>query len=197
MTNSRKRGANAMRVPRHQCGLPRLGCCLGSRWAYGRRCRGGTLQPSQARQAPSPFSAWELPEQAIRWCLAEGGLIPEDLDAVAYSYDQPWSIRRQVVWTPRGRTCGPRTRHARRSSCRPLCPATRRTSTSSGITWRTPHQPRWRHPGVHGSLADCAVLAVDGRGEATSMLAGSIGTASWISSEPNRCRTRSACCTRI
>ena len=36
---------------------------------------------------PVPFSAWELPEQAMRWCLAEGGLRPQDLDAVAYSFD--------------------------------------------------------------------------------------------------------------
>src|SRR5215207_9075445 len=36
---------------------------------------------------PVPFSTWELPEHAIRWCLAAGGLKPEDLDAVAYSYD--------------------------------------------------------------------------------------------------------------
>jgi carbamoyltransferase len=36
---------------------------------------------------PVPFSAWELPEQAARWCLREAGLRPEDLDAVAYSFD--------------------------------------------------------------------------------------------------------------
>src|SRR3954466_11471479 len=36
---------------------------------------------------PVPFAAWELPEQAARWCLAEAGLRPEDLDAVAYSFD--------------------------------------------------------------------------------------------------------------
>src|ERR687897_1113449 len=36
---------------------------------------------------PVPFSAWELPEQAMRWCLDEAGLRPEDLDAVAYSFD--------------------------------------------------------------------------------------------------------------
>src|SRR3954449_1718628 len=36
---------------------------------------------------PVPFAAWELPEQAARWCLARGGLRPEDLDAVAYSFD--------------------------------------------------------------------------------------------------------------
>ena len=36
---------------------------------------------------PVPFSAWELPELAMRWCLAEAGLRPTDLDAVAYSFD--------------------------------------------------------------------------------------------------------------
>src|SRR5436853_1255467 len=37
---------------------------------------------------PLPFSAWELPEQAARWCLAEAGLEPADLDAVTYSFDR-------------------------------------------------------------------------------------------------------------
>ncbi|MFD0887416.1 carbamoyltransferase N-terminal domain-containing protein, partial [Streptosporangium algeriense] len=36
---------------------------------------------------PVPFSAWELPERAAAWCLERAGLRPEDLDAVAYSYD--------------------------------------------------------------------------------------------------------------
>ena len=36
---------------------------------------------------PVPFSAWELPEHAMRWCLEVAGLRPEDLDAVAYSFD--------------------------------------------------------------------------------------------------------------
>src|SRR5436190_1633911 len=36
---------------------------------------------------PVPFSTWELPEQAMAWCLAEAGLEPEDLDAIGYSYD--------------------------------------------------------------------------------------------------------------
>ncbi|MFI5707116.1 carbamoyltransferase [Kribbella sp. NPDC051620] len=36
---------------------------------------------------PVPWSAWELPEQAIRWCLAEAGLQPSELDAVGYSFD--------------------------------------------------------------------------------------------------------------
>src|ERR671914_3078601 len=36
---------------------------------------------------PVAFSTWELPEQSMAWCLAEAGLEPGDLDAVAYSYD--------------------------------------------------------------------------------------------------------------
>ena len=36
---------------------------------------------------PVPFSAWELPELAARWCLQTAGIGPDDLDAVAYSYD--------------------------------------------------------------------------------------------------------------
>ena len=36
---------------------------------------------------PVPFSAWELPDNAARWCLERAGLEPGDIDAVAYSYD--------------------------------------------------------------------------------------------------------------
>jgi carbamoyltransferase len=38
-------------------------------------------------KAPVPFAAWELPERAAAWCLAQGGICAEELDAVAYSYD--------------------------------------------------------------------------------------------------------------
>lgn len=34
-----------------------------------------------------PFSTWELPVAAARWCLEEAGLRPPDLDAVGYSYE--------------------------------------------------------------------------------------------------------------
>ncbi|MFC8918859.1 carbamoyltransferase [Streptomyces sp. NPDC057116] len=36
---------------------------------------------------PVPFSAWELPGAAAAWCLKRAGLRPQDLDAVAYSFD--------------------------------------------------------------------------------------------------------------
>ncbi|GAA3387475.1 carbamoyltransferase family protein [Streptomyces roseoviridis] len=58
---------------------------------------------------PVPFSAWELPEQAARWCLEHAGLRPADIDVVAYSYDpalarpaedmgldDPWDSLRQA-----------------------------------------------------------------------------------------------------
>src|ERR671916_1036979 len=38
-------------------------------------------------KAPVAFSTWELPEQAMAFCLAEAGIEPAELDAVAYSYD--------------------------------------------------------------------------------------------------------------
>src|SRR5947209_15862448 len=34
---------------------------------------------------PVPFSAWEMPELSARWCLAEAGLDPEDIDVATYS----------------------------------------------------------------------------------------------------------------
>src|SRR4029079_2526550 len=40
-------------------------------------------------KAPVPFATWELPEQAIAWCLERGGLKTSDLDATASSYYPP------------------------------------------------------------------------------------------------------------
>ncbi|MEH3079328.1 MAG: hypothetical protein PGN11_22200 [Quadrisphaera sp.] len=41
---------------------------------------------------PVPFSAWELPELAMRWCLDHAGLAVGDLDAVAYGYDPSMAL---------------------------------------------------------------------------------------------------------
>lgn len=38
-------------------------------------------------KVPVPFSTWELPEAAARWCLDYAGITAADLDAVGYSYD--------------------------------------------------------------------------------------------------------------
>jgi carbamoyltransferase len=36
---------------------------------------------------PVPFSAWEQPARAARWCLDQAGLSPDRLDLVGFSYD--------------------------------------------------------------------------------------------------------------
>ena len=123
---------------------------------------------------PVPFSAWELPEHAIRWCLTEGGLTPEDLDAVAYSYDPALVDATSGGLDPSWEDL--RTMYATRA------PQFLRTALPgySGknfyfVRHHVAHAASaalaapW---GPDGSLSDCAVLAVDGRGEATSMLAG-------------------------
>jgi carbamoyltransferase len=46
----------------------------------------GFSRPTQGTR-PVPFAAWELPEQAMRWCLEYAGLRPQDLDVVGYSFD--------------------------------------------------------------------------------------------------------------
>ncbi len=38
---------------------------------------------------PVPFSTWELPVQAARWCLQQAGLEPGDLDAVEFWQGRP------------------------------------------------------------------------------------------------------------
>jgi carbamoyltransferase len=117
---------------------------------------------------PVAFSAWELPEQAMRWCLAEAGLEPADLDAVAYSYDpalaqgperpdDPWE------WL--------RTRYAERF---PNFCATALPGLDPAIVRYVPHHVA--HAASAGLAApfdgEAAVLVLDGRGERTSHLAG-------------------------
>src|SRR3569623_284934 len=36
---------------------------------------------------PVPFTAWEPPDLAVRWCLDTAGLQPENVDVVTYSFD--------------------------------------------------------------------------------------------------------------
>src|SRR6478736_9961114 len=43
-------------------------------------------------KSPVPFSTWELPEAAAKWCLQEGGVKPGDVDVVTYSYDPTLSM---------------------------------------------------------------------------------------------------------
>lgn len=119
---------------------------------------------------PVPFSAWELPEQAAAWCLQQGGIRVEELDAVTYSFDpalrlpptelglfDPWDDLRQD--------------YARRAP----------EFLAASLPGLDPSQVRFvPHHVAHASSAglaapfdgDCAVLVLDGRGERHSHLAG-------------------------
>jgi carbamoyltransferase len=120
---------------------------------------------------PVAFSTWELPEQAMTWCLAEAGLAPEELDAVAYSYDPalglpPGADITAAEWE------GLRTLYVRRA------PLFLRTA----LPCLEPARVRFvAHHVAHAASAhlgagwdDCAVLVLDGRGEHTSHLAGAV-----------------------
>ena len=138
---------------------------------------------------PVPFSAWETPDLVARWCLAEAGLEPGDLDAVAYSYDP-----RLVQPSPNGGPAGAaapaerrpgaasgngydpawedlRTHYARRA---PRFLATALPGLDPGVVRFVPHHL------AHAASAALAapepgrgdVLVLDGRGEAHSHLAG-------------------------
>lgn len=123
---------------------------------------------------PVPFSAWELPEQAIAWCLTHGGLTPDDLDAVAYSYDpalvDPSSAGLDPSWEDLRTTYASRAPQFLKTAlpgyqAQQFHFVRHHVAHAASAALAAP----W---GSDGSLADCAVLAVDGRGEATSMLAG-------------------------
>jgi carbamoyltransferase len=119
-----------------------------------------------------PFSAWELPERAARWCLAEAGIEPRELDAVAYSYDpqlapQPNGDITADLWE------GLRTLYARRA------PLFLRTA----LRGLDPERVRFvGHHIAHAASAffpsgfeRATVMVLDGRGERTSYLGGRYG----------------------
>ncbi|OBK83723.1 carbamoyltransferase family protein [Mycolicibacter sinensis] len=120
------------------------------------------------------FSTWELPVRAARWCLEQGGIGAEDLDAVGYSYDpalaEAGSAEGEVLEGQDRDWEHLRTMYARRA---PLFLAAALPGLDPGVVRHV------RHHVAHAASAalaspfrDSAVLVVDGRGEATSMLAG-------------------------
>jgi carbamoyltransferase len=112
-----------------------------------------------------PFAAWELPEQAARWCLDSAGLSPADLDAVGYSYDPAL-----VDHAADGRWEELRTTYAERA---PLFLRTALPGLDPGIVRFVRHHVAHAASGaLCGPFPDSAVLVADGRGESTSYLAG-------------------------
>jgi carbamoyltransferase len=116
-----------------------------------------------------PFSTWELPVQAARWCLAEGGLTAAELDGVSYSYEASLALDdgapgADATWEHL------RTMYAGRAA----------SFLSTVLPGLRPDTVRFvPHHLAHAASAylaapfrDAAVMVLDGRGEASSYLAG-------------------------
>ncbi|WP_324786860.1 carbamoyltransferase [Streptomyces sp. H51] len=118
---------------------------------------------------PLPFSAWELPELSARWCLRQAGLRPEELDAVAYSFDPELARPARDLglddpWDPL------RLEYARRA---PGFLAEALPGLDPDRVVFVPHHVAHAASAAPASpYPDSAVLVLDGRGEAASHLAG-------------------------
>ncbi|MFC7402372.1 carbamoyltransferase [Citricoccus sp. GCM10030269] len=114
---------------------------------------------------PVPFSAWELPEQSMRWVLAEAGITAADLDGVGYSFDpelaaeipdDPYDhIRQDYV-------------HRAPGFIAEALPGLDR----SRVSFVQHHVAHAASSGLAGPYRSGAVLVSDGRGEGHSYLAG-------------------------
>ena len=148
---------------------------------------------------PVPFSAWELPVEAMRWCLDEAGLEPGDVDGIAYSYDpelapitaEPTAARR----SPRraGSRCARCTSAGCPSSWPPPLPG---PADRPAALRRPPRRPR--RLGLRGrpgsSRRRCSCSTAGASRPRTSAADGATGDSTcW---PPSACPTRSACSTR-
>ncbi|MCP9976136.1 carbamoyltransferase N-terminal domain-containing protein [Streptomyces somaliensis] len=118
---------------------------------------------------PVPFSAWELPEKAAGWCLERAGLRPQDLDAVAYSFDPALAL-------PAGRMgLDDPWDHLRLTYAREA-PGFLRTALPGLDPEAVRFVPHHMAHAASGAFAadgadTCSVLVLDGRGERASHLA--------------------------
>ncbi|TDD99951.1 carbamoyltransferase [Jiangella asiatica] len=118
---------------------------------------------------PVPFSAWELPEQAARWCLDQAGLAPWDLDAVGYSFD-PGLARSAAEMCLHDPWDHLRRTYAQRA---PGFIATALPGLRPGkVRYVAHHVAHAASAGLAAPYDQCDVLVLDGRGECASHLAG-------------------------
>jgi carbamoyltransferase len=113
-----------------------------------------------------PFSTWELPTQAIAWCLRRAGLRPGDLDAIGYSYDPALAPAAGDITADEWE--GLRTLYVERAP---------RFLASLGldadkVRFVAHHIAHAASAHLAAPFASSAVLVVDGRGERASHLAG-------------------------
>jgi carbamoyltransferase len=121
---------------------------------------------------PVPFTTWELPEMSARWCLQQGGIEPEDLDAVAYSYDPALAPPPPTATTglPDDGWEGLRTIFAQRA---PFFLRTALPGLDPAIVEFVPHHVAHAASAhLAAPFPNSAVLVLDGRGEHASHLAG-------------------------
>ncbi len=117
-------------------------------------------------KSPVPFATWELPEQAIAWCLERGGLRPADLDAIAYSYDPALAPAPDDITADEWE--GLRTLYAQRA---PRFLATLGLDPAI-VRFVAHHVAHAASAHLCAGAPSSAVLVVDGRGERSSHLAG-------------------------
>lgn len=131
-------------------------------------CEEERLSRRKHGKSAVPFSTWELPAGAMRWCLEQAGLRDDQLDAVAYSYDP--TLARSSDDLVAEEWEGLRTLYARRaphfvSSVLPNLPPER-------VRFVPHHMAHAASAALAGPLEDPAVLVLDGRGECHSHFAG-------------------------
>jgi len=117
-------------------------------------------------KSPVPFATWELPEQAIAWCLERGGLRPDDLDAIGYSYDPALAPAPDDITADEWE--GLRTLYAQRA---PRFLATLGLDPAI-VRFVAHHVAHAASAHLCADAPSSAVLVVDGRGERASHLAG-------------------------
>ena len=120
-------------------------------------------------KVPVPFSTWELPESAVRFCLDQGGIEAADLDAVAYSYD-PELATPVTADLSSGAWEALRTLYVQRAD---RFVATLLCGLKPGRLHHVAHHVAHAASAWGASpFESSAVMVVDGRGEASSYLAG-------------------------
>jgi carbamoyltransferase len=118
---------------------------------------------------PVPFSAWEQPAQAARWCLEHAGLRPADLDLVGFSFDPALArpageLGLDDPWD------GLRVTYAEQA---PAFLAEELPGLDLSRARFVPHHvAHAASAGLAAGPPRCAVLVCDGRGERDSFLAG-------------------------
>ena len=118
-------------------------------------------------KSPVPFSTWEVPAEAARWCLAHAGIEASDVDSVAYSYDPELAPGGSSIMADNWE--GLRTLYARRA---PMFLATEVPGLDAPVRFVPHHVAHAASAYLAAPHPSSAVMVLDGRGERSSYLAG-------------------------